>query len=95
MPFALLLKIKSTKFYPLMRKETSLPLTFKEKAIVFRGGGLGDFILTLPLLYHIQNSYREVILLTKPSYFSLVNKKDGLPELLDLDLGLSQISKKN
>ena len=54
-----------------MSKETSLPLTYKEKAIVFRGGGLGDFILTLPLLAHIQNSYREVILLTKPSYFSL------------------------
>ena len=52
-----------------MSKETSLPLTFKEKAIVFRGGGLGDFILTLPLLSHIQNSYREVIFLTKPSYF--------------------------
>ena len=77
-----------------MSKETSLPLTFKEKAIVFRGGGLGDFILTLPLLSHIQNSYREVIFLTKPSYFSLVNKRNGLPKLFDLDHGLSQISKK-
>ena len=77
-----------------MSKETSLPLTYKEKAIVFRGGGLGDFILTLPLLAHIQNSYHEVIFLTKPSYFSLVNKREGILELLDLDLGLSQILKR-
>ena len=74
-----------------MSKETSLPLTYKEKAIIFRGGGLGDFILTLPLLSHIQNSYCDVILLTKPSYFSLVNKRNGLPKLFDLDHGLSQI----
>jgi len=77
-----------------MSKEISLPLTSKKKAIVFRGGGLGDFILTLPLLAHIQNSYCDVILLTKPSYFSLVNKGEGVLELLDLDLGLSQISKR-
>ena len=60
MPFALLSKIESVKLYPLMSKETSLPLTYKEKAIVFRGGGLGDFILTLPLLAHIQNSYQKL-----------------------------------
>jgi ADP-heptose:LPS heptosyltransferase len=77
-----------------MSKETSLSLTCKEKAIIFRGGGLGDFILTLPLLSHIQSSYYEVILLTKSSYFSLVNKGEGALELLDLDLGLSQISKR-
>lgn len=77
-----------------MSKETSLSLTCKEKAIIFRGGGLGDFILTLPLLSHIQNSYYEVIILTKPSYFSLVNKGEGALELLDLDIGLSQISKR-
>jgi ADP-heptose:LPS heptosyltransferase len=77
-----------------MSKEISLPLTFRDKAIVFRGGGLGDFILTLPLLSYIQNSYREVVFLTKPAYFFLVNKRNGLPELFDLDHGLSQISKK-
>ena len=77
-----------------MSKEISLPLTFRDKAIVFRGGGLGDFILTLPLLSHIQNSYREVFFLTKPAYFFLVNKRNGLPELFDLAHGLSQISKK-
>ncbi|MBT3666686.1 MAG: hypothetical protein HN548_04340 [Opitutae bacterium] len=77
-----------------MSKGISVPLTLKDKAFIFRGGGLGDFILTLPLISHIQKSYREVTVLTKPSYFCLVNKPQNLLALLDLDLGLSQVSKR-
>jgi ADP-heptose:LPS heptosyltransferase len=76
-----------------MSKGISLPLSLKNKAFIFRGGGLGDFILTLPLIYHVQKSYREVTVITKPPYFCLVKKNPNLLALLDLDLGLAQVSR--
>lgn len=57
-----------------------------------RGGGLGDFILTLPLLSYIQKQYNTVILLTKPSYFCLVPSNNDSFQSIELDLGLQSIA---
>jgi ADP-heptose:LPS heptosyltransferase len=74
-------------------KEIPSPQRKKSRAILIRGGGLGDFILTLPLFDYIQSSYDEVLVLTKPSYFCLIKSKKITLELFELDLGISQICK--
>ena len=75
-----------------MNFETKLSLPEKKKcpAVLVRGGGLGDFILSLPLLHYIQSSYDEVFVLTKPSYFCLIESKKKNTEFFELDLGISQ-----
>ena len=74
-------------------KKNNLSLgNLRPRAILIRGGGLGDFILTLPLLYQLQSSYDEVLVLTKPSYFCLVEKKAVKTQLFDLDSGIVQLS---
>ena len=67
-------------------------ITTKEKkfrAILFRSGGLGDFILTLPLICYLQNNFLEVILVTKPSFFCLVDQ-DKI-KCFDVDLGIQPL----
>lgn len=67
-------------------------ITTKEKkfrAILFRSGGLGDFILTLPLICYLQNNFLEVILVTKPSFFCLVDQ-DKI-KCIDVDLGIQPL----
>ena len=54
---------------------------------------MGDFILTLPLIDYLQNSYREVLLITKPEYFVCVDHKVINLEVFDLNLGVNSISK--
>lgn len=75
-----------------MNFETKLSLKEKKKyrAVLIRGGGLGDFILSLPLLKYIQSTYDEVLVLTKPSYFCLIESKKSNTEFFELDLGISQ-----
>lgn len=75
-----------------MNFETKLSLPEKKKcrAFLIRGGGLGDFILSLPLLNYIQSSYDEVFVLTKPSYFCLIESEKKNTEFFELDLGISQ-----
>ena len=75
-------------------KDISLTKRKKSRAILIRGGGLGDFILTLPLFDYIQSSYEEVLILTKPSYFCLIESKKITTELFELDQGISQICEK-
>ena len=72
-----------------MNFETKLSLPEKKKcrAVLIRGGGLGDFILSLPLLNYIQSSYDEVFVLTKPSYFCLIESEKKNTEFFELDLG--------
>ncbi len=60
-------------------------------AILLRGGGLGDFILTLPLLSYIRKQYRKVTLLTKPSYFCLTPLNKDNFECIELDLGVQSV----
>lgn len=74
-------------------EEISPPQRKKSQAILIRGGGLGDFILTLPLFDYIQSAYEEVLVLTKPSYFCLIESKKITTELFELDPGISQICK--
>ena len=61
------------------------------RAILLRGGGLGDFILTLPLLSYMRKHYGEVTLLTKPSYYCLTPVNNDNFQCLDLDLGVQSI----
>ena len=42
-----------------------------KKIIFLRGGGLGDFILTLPLLQLARSRYEEVVLYTRAQYAGL------------------------
>ncbi len=79
-----------------MNFETKLSLKEKKKhcAVLVRGGGLGDFILSLPLVNYIQSTYEEVLILTKPSYFCLVQSKIKNTEFFELDLGISQFGER-
>ena len=79
-----------------MNFETKLSLKEKKKhcAVLVRGGGLGDFILSLPLVNYIQSTYEEVLILTKPSYFFLVQSKIKNTEFFELDLGISQFGER-
>lgn len=74
-----------------MRKDISSHMKQKSRAVLFRSGGIGDFILTLPLFNHLQNSYSRVFLVTKPAYFPLINKKITSTQFFDLDLGVNLI----
>ena len=44
----------------------------RERAVLVRSGGLGDFILTLPLLQALRERYARTLLVTRPGYFPLV-----------------------
>jgi hypothetical protein len=72
------------------------PLTKKHngRAILFRGGALGDFILTIPFISYLVNKYDELILLSNPSYYSLI--RDKYPKIIyrELDYGIDQIERK-
>lgn len=67
-----------------------MPASFERKgrAICFRGGGLGDFILTLPLIDYLIKNYFEVCLVTKTSYFCMVEQSKI--KCIDLNLGMNQ-----
>jgi len=64
----------------------------KGRAIFFRGGALGDFILTIPLVSFLGKIYEEVVLLSSPAYFSLIEKDYPFLVCKDLDYGLNQIT---
>ena len=58
-----------------------------QNSLVFlRGGGLGDFLLTIPVLFEACNRYESVHLFTRPSYRSILlnHELDNL-EFHDLD----------
>ncbi len=44
-----------------------------EKLILIRGGGLGDFLLTIPILYEACNRYHEVKLFTRACFHPLLH----------------------
>ena len=47
------------------------PITRSAKQVVIRSGGLGDFLLTLPLLRALREG-GPVVLITRPSYARLI-----------------------
>ena len=57
-----------------------------DRAVLVRTGGLGDFILSVPLLCSIAESFAEVILVTRPRYFPLVDNLGCSPRLVDVDI---------
>ena len=56
------------------------------KAILFRTGGLGDFVLTVPLLREIGRHFDEVLLITRPRYFSFADSLGFSLKLGDADI---------
>ena len=56
-----------------------------KKIIFLRGGGLGDFILTLPLLQLARSRYEEVVLYTRAQYAGLLNDEWAWLEVKNLD----------
>lgn len=56
------------------------------KAILFRTGGLGDFVLTVPLLRVIGRHFDEVLLITRPRYFAFVDALGFSLKLGDADI---------
>jgi len=55
------------------------------RAVLLRGGGLGDFLLALPLLRALALRYREVVLATRTSYAELLASRGLTPRFLDVD----------
>lgn len=55
-----------------------------KRAAIIRSGGLGDFVLTLPLMRALRQKYPEVTLITRPGFRSLLDP-DRLFRFLDLD----------
>ena len=44
-----------------------------EKLILIRGGGLGDFLLTIPILFEACNRYHQVKLFTRACFHPLLH----------------------
>ena len=49
----------------------------RDKAVLVRSGGLGDFILALPLLQTLRERYSQTLLVTRSGYFPLVPLHDA------------------
>ncbi|MEW6220510.1 MAG: glycosyltransferase family 9 protein [Thermodesulfobacteriota bacterium] len=57
-------------------------------AVVLRSGGLGDFILTLPLLAALGRRHRQLTLVTRRSYWDLVAGTGLAHRFVDIDSAL-------
>jgi ADP-heptose:LPS heptosyltransferase len=55
------------------------------RTVVIRSGGLGDFVLTLPLLRALARAGRRVRLVTRARYFELVRDTGWVEALHDVD----------
>jgi len=55
------------------------------KAVLIRSGGLGDFVLTVPLLSVLCATFPEVVLVTRPRFFSLIDDLGFSVKLVDAD----------
>ncbi|MFP6855504.1 MAG: glycosyltransferase family 9 protein [Opitutales bacterium] len=56
-----------------------------EKVVVLRTGGLGDFVLTIPLLVALLENECEVSVLTRPSYIALMGDFNENLSFFDAD----------
>lgn len=56
------------------------------RSVLIRTGGLGDFVLSLPLLCVLAESFTEVVLVTRSRYFQLVGRLLRSPKVVDADL---------
>ncbi len=55
------------------------------RALLIRGGGLGDFLLALPLLRALGRESGELVLATRASYRELLASQGVAPGFLDVD----------
>ena len=72
--------------------EIGLNQKFLPRIIIVRGGGVGDFLLTLPVIFESLSRYREVILFTKTSYRELLPQDLQKVRTFDLDSELEKLS---
>lgn len=60
--------------------------------VIFRTGGLGDFLLALPLLEQLRDRPERVVLATRSEYWDLVSSLYGDVAFFDADgLGMAQL----
>jgi len=71
----------------------SKPSLLASSVIVFRSGGLGDVLLTLPLLRELENLFEEVIVCIPSKYHFLIQEFSKRPVLFDLDRGEDELQK--
>ena len=65
----------------------------KSRVILFRSGGLGDILLTFPLLETLSTEFDELIVSTPSKYHFLIREFSSIPSLYDLDEGDEQVMK--
>jgi ADP-heptose:LPS heptosyltransferase len=71
----------------------SKPSLLASRIIVFRSGGLGDILLTLPLLKDVENLFEEVMVCVPSKYHFLIKEFSSKPILFDLDRGEDELHK--
>ena len=65
----------------------------KSRVILFRSGGLGDILLTFPLLETLSAEFDELIVSTPSKYHFLIKEFSSTPSLYDMDEGDEQVMK--
>ena len=65
----------------------------KSRVILFRSGGLGDILLTFPLLEILANKFDELIVSTPSKYHFLIREFSSTSTLYDMDEGDEQVIK--
>ena len=65
----------------------------KSRVILFRSGGLGDILLTLPLLETLSTEFDELIVSTPSKYHFLIKEFSSTSTLYDMDEGDEQVIK--
>ena len=65
----------------------------KSRVILFRSGGLGDILLTFPLLEILANKFDELIVSTPSKYHFLIREFSSTSTLYDMDEGDEQVMK--
>ena len=63
------------------------------KAILFRSGGLGDILLTIPFLSILEKEFSDVLMCVPSKYHFLIKGFSARVRLFDLDEGENQILK--
>jgi heptosyltransferase-3 len=56
-----------------------------EKTVIIRSGGLGDFVLIIPLLEMLRRASHTVILVTRRSYYRMIVEDNLVTEFVDID----------
>ncbi|HAD20812.1 MAG TPA: hypothetical protein DCF87_01715 [Opitutae bacterium] len=71
----------------------SKPSLLASRIIVFRSGGLGDILLTLPLLKEVENLFEEVMVCVPSKYHFLMKEFSSKSILFDLDQAEDELQK--